>query len=113
MVPPDLGEQPLAADDLAAVLEQVVQEVKLAVGQGGDVPVDRSLPSSEVERQPAGPQNVSELALAVSLLASQVHAHARDQLVERERFRQVVASAELEAAELRLKVASRREDQHG
>ena len=41
---------------------------------------------------------------------AQVHAHAGEQLVERERLRQVVVRAEVEAAQLRRQVGARRED---
>jgi hypothetical protein len=44
-------------------------------------------------------------------VGTQVHAHACEQLVERERLREEVAGAELEAAQLRRKVGARGEDQ--
>src|SRR5437764_14640619 len=40
VVAPHLGEQALAADDLARVLQEVVQEAELAVGEVGRAVVD-------------------------------------------------------------------------
>ena len=50
------------------------------------------------------------LVLARRDRAPQLHADAREQLVERERLRHVVGGAELEALELRAQVAARGED---
>ena len=50
-VPPDVGEQALAADHLAHVQEQVVQEPELAVGEVADQAGAAGLPAGEVERQ--------------------------------------------------------------
>src|SRR5947209_6209832 len=54
VVAPDLGEQPLPADDLAHVAREVVEESELAVGEVGRVLAERGAAAREVERQPAG-----------------------------------------------------------
>src|SRR2546423_8115227 len=107
VVPPDLREQALAADDLALVLDEVVQEAKLTVGQVRDHVAQRGLPPGEVEREPACLHDRSALA---RLVAPELGAHAGEQLVEGERLRDVVARAEPEAAQLRIEIRARRHD---
>src|SRR5712691_750399 len=53
VVAPDLGEEPLAADDLALVTDEVVEEAELAVGELRDQIAEPRLPPGEVERQGA------------------------------------------------------------
>src|SRR5438270_12420591 len=53
VVAPDLGEQALAAHDLARVEDQVVEEPELAVGEVGDALAQERLPPRQVEPHPA------------------------------------------------------------
>lgn len=87
-----------------------MEETKLAVGQSGHVSIDDRLATSDVQCD--SPESQDGLVL-LRLPATNVHLHPRDELVERERLGEVVACTELEAAELRLQVASRGEDENG
>src|SRR5919201_2355062 len=80
VVAPHLGEQALAADDLARMLQEVVQEAELPVGEVGRAVVERGPAPRQVERQPPHAQDVG---LAGSR-APQVGPDARDELVEGE-----------------------------
>src|SRR2546423_13312468 len=51
VVAPDLGEQPLTADHLAGVLDEMVEETKLTVGQLRRVGADPRLAARHVQRQ--------------------------------------------------------------
>src|SRR6266566_9199099 len=53
VITPDLGEQPLAADDLARAFEQAVQEPELAVGEIHHPVAKLCLAAREVERERA------------------------------------------------------------
>src|SRR2546423_14383615 len=53
VVAPDLREQALAADDLAGVQDQVMEEPELAVGEVGDPVAEDRLAAREVDSQPA------------------------------------------------------------
>ena len=108
-VAPHLGEQPLAAHDLAGVRDEVVEQPELAVGEIGRAVGDPRLAAGQIELDQTGAKRRRRRGDAV---APQVHADARDQLVERERLRQVVVRAELEAAQLRRQVGPRGQDQH-
>src|ERR671937_1818232 len=52
VVAPDLGEEPLAAHDLARVEREVVEEPELAVGEVGRAVLQRRAAPREVECQP-------------------------------------------------------------
>jgi hypothetical protein len=54
VITPDLGEQPLAADDLAGALEQAVQKLELTVGEIDQPVAELRLAAREVERETAG-----------------------------------------------------------
>src|SRR5512133_3042978 len=99
VIAPDLGEEALAADDLARALEQAVQDLELAVGELHEPVPELSLAAGEVECKRAHAQDVP---VDPVVRPPQVHAHAGQELVERERLRQVVARAEVEAAQLGL-----------
>ena len=58
MVAPDLGEQALAADDLALMPHEMVQEPELAVGELGHHVAEPRLPPRQVERQRPGRDDV-------------------------------------------------------
>src|SRR5919204_4376835 len=53
VVAPDLGEQALAAHDLAGVEREVVDEPELAVRQIGRPVLQRRAPPRQVQRQPS------------------------------------------------------------
>src|SRR5919197_1716532 len=53
VVAPHLGEQALAADDLARVEREVVEETELAVGEVGGPVLQMRTPPRQVEGQPA------------------------------------------------------------
>src|SRR5947208_4502998 len=110
VIAPDIGEQLLAADDLAAMAYEVVEQPELAVGQVGRRVARASAPPREIELERTGPQDA--LLLLARPGGAQVHPYAGEQLVERERLRQVVARPELEAAQLRAEIGARGEDQH-
>src|SRR6476469_137395 len=52
-VPPDVREQALAAYHLAGVLHEMAEQPELAVGQVADEVAEASLPSRDVELEPA------------------------------------------------------------
>src|SRR5512144_3194332 len=54
VVAPDLREQPLAADDLALVAREMVQQPELAVGELRRDVAEAHLPPRDVQRQPSG-----------------------------------------------------------
>src|SRR5436190_23459752 len=110
VVAPDLREEPLAADHLACALEQAVQDLELAVGELHEAIPELSLPAGDVERERAHAQYVP---VDPVVGPPQVHAHAGQELVERERLRQVVACAEVEPVQLRLQVGAGRDDHDG
>src|SRR5919198_296516 len=58
VVAPDLGEQALAAHDLARVEREVVEEPELAVRQIGGAVLERCAPPSQVEGEAADPHDV-------------------------------------------------------
>ena len=97
VVSPDVREQPLPADDLALVQDEVVEEAELPVGQLGDHLPQPCLPLRDVERETAGPHDGAVLDRPSP---PELGAHAGEQLVERERLRDVVAGAEVQAAQL-------------
>src|SRR5205823_3625552 len=110
VVAPDLREEPLAADHLARALEQAVQNLELAVGELHEAIPELSLPAGEVERERAHAQDVP---VDPVVGPAKVHAHAGQELVERERLRQVVAGAEVEPVQLSLQVGTGRDDYDG
>ena len=59
MITPDLGEEPLAADDFAGAFEQVVQELELAIGEIDQPIAELRLATRNVERERAGAQDLS------------------------------------------------------
>ena len=84
-----------------------MQEPELAVREIRRPLADARLPARDVEDDVAAAQDV---LVAEGRRAAQPDADPREQLVERERLRDVVGRAELEAAQLRLHVAARGED---
>src|SRR5207302_1083630 len=88
VVAPDVREQPLPAHDLALVEHQVVEEPELAVGERGDHVAELRLTARDVEREQPRAHDAAVLARPSS---PQLSPHAREQLVERERLREVVA----------------------
>ena len=88
----------------------MVEETKLAVGQCGHVSVDVRLPTGDVQRD--SPDSQDGL-VPFRVPATNVDLYTRYELIEREWLGKVVACTELEAAELRLQVASRGEDENG
>ena len=62
VVAPDLGQETLAADDLPGVLDEVVEEPELAVGQARHALPDSRLPLGEVEHQDPAPDEVAVVA---------------------------------------------------
>jgi hypothetical protein len=109
VVAPHLREQALPAHDHARVLDEVVQEAKLAIGEVCDELSDARLSSCEIEAERAYPYDV---LVPPDLVPSQLNAQSGHELVERKRLRQVVACTEPETAELRRQVGARRDDQH-
>ena len=109
VVAPHLGQQALAADHLARVQKQVMEEPELAVGEIGDELAEPCLPAREVEDDGTGAQRV---LVPERRGAAQLDANPGEQLVEGERLRQVVGGAELEPAQLRLQVGAGGEDDH-
>src|SRR5438105_2990702 len=110
VIPPDIGEQLLAADSLAAMADEMVEEPELTVGEVGRRPAGANAASREIELEWTDPQD--PFLVLAGTRGAQMHAHTGKQLVERERLRQVVACAEFEAAELRAQVGACRQDQH-
>src|SRR5919202_5276431 len=96
VVAPHLGEQALAADDLAWVEREVVEEAELAIRQISRAVLQVRPPPREVEGQPADADD----ARVTRDAAAKVRADAGDQLVEREGLRNVVVRPEGEAAQL-------------
>ena len=86
--------------------DEQVQQPELTVGEIGLMRPEPRLPAREVERDSARLHD----ALVPVAVGSEVHAHAREQLVERERLREVVAGAEVESAQLRLELGARGHD---
>src|ERR671931_162302 len=109
VVAPDVREQPLAAHDLALVQNEVVQQPELAVGQGRDHIAELRLPPRDVEGQRPRTHDAAVLARPPT---PQLGPHAGQQLVERERLREVIAGAEVEPAQLRLELRAGRDDDH-
>src|SRR5947208_7353971 len=107
VVAPDVREQPLSADDLAFVEHQVVEEPELAVGERGDHVAELCLTARDVEREQP---RVDDAAVLARPPAPELGPNAREQLVERERLREVVAGAEVESAQLRLELGTRGDD---
>src|SRR2546422_5990194 len=110
VVAPDLRQQPFAADHLALVLQQVVEDAKLTVRQLHCGAVEPRLATSEIEGERSGLENPSILS---SPAAPQLYVDSGDQLVERERLAQVVGGAESEATQLRGQVRACRDDHDG
>src|SRR5205807_917063 len=99
---------PLAADYLADVLHQEVQEPELTIGEIRDRATDARLPAGQVQLELANPDHGSLVRRA---RPAQVHPRARQQLVEGEGLGDVVDGSEFEAPQLRGEVTARREDQ--
>src|ERR671936_1148528 len=98
VIAPDLGKQTLAADDFARVLDQVVEETELAIGELCGVCADACLSARQVEDERPNAQRVVVLVVR---RVSQRDAHARNELVERERLAEVVARTQPEPPQLR------------
>src|SRR5213079_1959878 len=110
VVAPHVGEQLLPAADLAVMRDEVAQQLELAIGEIDDLVADPDAAAREVELERARAEQ--PLLLLAEADRTELHAHARDQLVEGERLRDVVARAQLEAAQLRLQVGTRGKDQN-
>src|SRR5207248_913613 len=87
VVAPDLGQQALAADHLASVLRQMMEQPELAVGELARLRADASFAAGVVDHERA---HAEDIAVATRVPSADVHSHARQQLVERERLGQVV-----------------------
>src|SRR5437868_6227350 len=109
VVAPHLRQEALAAHDLAGMLDEVPEQLELPRRQVGDLLAEVRAPGGEVEREPTRMHDVLLVRRPVPL---QLDAHAREQLLERERLREVVRRPKLEAAELRREIRARRQDEH-
>src|SRR3954454_22098096 len=107
VVSPHVGEEALAAHDLAATFEQAVQHLELAVRERDDAFAQASLPARDIKDEVAGAEGLPD---AVAFWLPYLHADAGEELVERKGLRAVAARAEPEAAQLRGEVGSRRDD---
>src|SRR2546423_180547 len=107
VIAPDLGEQALAADDDSGLGGEAVEDPELELGEMERDTVHARLATRQVEREPARADHAVRLGRG---RAPQLHTHAREQLVERERLRHIVVRPQLESAQLRRQVAARRED---
>src|SRR4029450_7331897 len=110
VVAPYLREKALTADDRPCVLDKMVQHAELAVREVGDELADPRLAPGEVEREGAG---VKEVVVVPDRVRAELDAKPRDQLVERERLREIVARAQTEATQLRRQIWGARTDDHG
>src|SRR6478672_10677123 len=110
VVTPDLGKQPLTADDLARALEQAMEKLELAVGEIDDAFAEPGLAPREIECDFAG---LEDMAVRPVVQAAQVNADPCKEFVERERLRHIVARSELEPVQLRRHVGSGRDDHDG
>src|SRR5437660_1745160 len=113
VVAPNLGEQAFAADHFAGVESEMVEQTELACRQLGGTAVDAGLVACQVEHEPADALQVAVAVAAVRGSPAYLDANAREQLVEGERLRQIIAGAELEAAQFRTEIGARRQDEHG
>ena len=102
-------EQPLPAHHLACAHEQMVEQPELAVREVGCTVPHARLTARDVEDDVPAAQ---DMLVAERGGAAEPDADPREQLIQRERLRDVVRRPQLEAAELRLHVASRGEDHH-
>src|SRR5690349_12828622 len=103
-VTPHLREQSLAADDLAGVRDEVVEQPELAVREIGRRAAGGRTAPRHVELQLTDTQ---ERGVAAVALVTKVNANAGHELVEREGLREVVGGAEVEAAQPRRQVRAR------
>jgi hypothetical protein len=90
VVAPHFGEEPLATHDLADMDEQVMEEPELPVGQIRASLPDARLAPRDVEDDVAAAKDV---LVAERGRSAQPDADAGEQLVERERLREVVVRA--------------------
>src|SRR5438874_5515650 len=97
MVAPDLREETLAADHLAGVFDEMVEETELTVGELRRMGADPCLAARHVEHERPDLEHL----VALQTTMPQCHPHPRHELLERERLAEVVAGAEPEPAELR------------
>ena len=79
----------------------MVQHAELSVREVGDDLADPRLAPGEVECEGAG---VTEVVVVPDRVRAELDAKSRDQLVERERLREIVAGAETETAQLRRQI---------
>src|SRR5438876_3731410 len=89
------------------MLEQVVENAKLAVRQMCGYRTEASLAPRKVEHERSGTHDVAVFTLS---RPAQLHVDARDELIEGERLAQVVGCAEPEAAQLRRQIRPSRND---
>src|SRR6478672_3716124 len=109
VVAPDRREQPFLRHRATCLPHQLLEEQELSVGERHWPATVIDLAPDQVERRRANHQ----LRLVGSRRGAQARAHPGEQLLERERLREVVLRAELERSHLRCRVAERREDQDG
>src|SRR5207248_660999 len=99
VISPHVREQPLPAHDLTLVEDEVMEEPELAVRELRHQLAEPRLAPCEIERQLSRTNDA--LAAAVAPAVPQLRPHSGEQLVERERLRDVVGCAEAKAPELR------------
>jgi hypothetical protein len=92
---------------VARVLHEIAEKPELAVGERRAHAADPHLAVRQVELEPPRPEDAPSLERLLEM-----HAHAGEQLLEREGLLDVVAGAELEGLELGRDVASRRHHDH-
>src|SRR5512132_258295 len=109
VVTPDRREQPFLRHRASCMPHQLLEEQELSVGERDRPATVIDLAPDQVERRRANHQ----LRLVGSRCGSQARPHPGEQLLERERLREVVLRAELERSHLRSRVAERREDEDG
>src|SRR4030095_3196648 len=107
VVAPDLREKALTADDRPCVLDKMVQHAELAVREVGDELADPRLAPGEVEREGAG---VKEVVVVPDRVRAELDAKPRDQLVQAQRLRHIVARAQTQATQPRRQICGGRHD---
>src|SRR5256714_7903940 len=98
VVAPDLGEQALAAQDLARIGGELVEQLELAVGELDDGVAGARLPAGwGRDERP----DLERVGLLADPAPADMATYACQQLVERGRLRHVGTGTPLEAAQLR------------
>jgi hypothetical protein len=112
VVAPDPLEDQGAGQHLARVAQEQLQQRELGAGQVDPLAAARHLASAGVELEVGEAQEVHSAVVLVAAAAEQ-GADSREQLLERERLRQVVVRAGIEALDPVLDLRPRREHQDG